>query len=383
VSFSASLPVSAAAASSVTATATDAALGDTSEFSPCLANQGGLPAASVANVSTAENAGNMVFTVTLSTAPVFSPVTVDYATSNGTATAGTDYTATTGTVTFTGAQTTQTVSVPLTNDPTDEADESLTLTLSNPSNALIGVGQGTATGTILDDDAAPTLSVATPANLLEPDAGTANQVFTVTLSAVSSLPVTVVISTLPNTATAQVDYDTKAEQLTFAPGETTKTFTVAVFGDLLDEINERYKAKLFSPSNATLATDTAEALILDNDAHPSVSIGDVTAAEGNAGSTTFTFTLTLSAPSGLQVIPRVSTINSTAVAPGDYQARTSGGAGVAVSFAPGVTSMPFAVSVKGDAVVEPTEQFFADILSVNPVATIGDGHGIGTITNDD
>jgi hypothetical protein len=383
VSFSASLGVSAASGSSVTATATDVALGDTSEFSACLANQGGLPAASVANVSASESAGNMVFTVTLSSAPVFSPVTVDYATANGTALAGSDYTATTGTVTFTGAQTTQTVSVPLTNDALDEADETLTLTLSNPSNTLIASGQGTATGTILDDDAAPTLNVANAPNVNEPDSGTVNQTFTVTLSAVSSLPVSVVIGTVPGTATAQVDYDTNAQQLTFAPGQTTKTFTVAVYGDLLDEVNEKYSAKLFSPSNATLGTDTGQATIVDDDPLPSVSIGDVADTEGNSGYKSFTFTLSLSAPSSRTVIVRVATADSTAVAPGDYTAKTNGGAGFQVSFAPGVTSMTFVVQVKGNTVVEPDEQFFVDIISINTLGTIADGHGIATILNDD
>ncbi len=384
VSYSASLAGSAAAASSVTATATDVALGDTSEFSSCVVNQGGMPAASVDNVSAAENAGNLVFTVTLSSAPVFSPVTVDYATANGTATAGSDYTATTGTVTFTGAQTTQTVSVPLINGTTDEVDETFTLTLSNPSNALIGAGQGTGTGTILDDDAAPTVNVATAPNVNEPNAGTITQTFNVTLSAASSLPVSVTIATAPNTATADVDYDTNAAHLTFAPGETLKTFQVLVFGDLLDEINiERYWAELYAPSNATLGT-FAQGGIVDNDARPSVNVGDVTAVEGNAGSTTFTFDVTLSAPSSLQIIAKVRTNDGTAVAPGDYTARLgTGGLGISLTFAPGVTSMPFAVAVKGNAVVEPDEQFFADIVSVNSTGTIGDSHGIATILNDD
>jgi hypothetical protein len=383
VSYSANLAGSAPAASSVTATATDVALGDTSEFSSCLANQGGLPAASVANVSASESAGNLVFTVTLSSPPVFSPVTVDYATADGTATAGSDYTTTTGTVTFTGVQTTQTVSVPLTSDTTDEVDETLTLTLSNPSNALIGAGQGTATGTILDDDAAPTVNVANAANVNETNAGTVNQTFNVTLSAASSLPVSVIIATLPGTATAQVDYDTKAQQLTFAPGETAKTFQVVIFGDVLDENDEKYFAKLFSPSNATLGTDTGQAFIIDNDPKPSVSVSDVTAAEGNAGTTNFTFTVSLSAVSGRTVIANVKTTDGTAIAPSDYGARTNAGLGAPLTFAPGVTSVNFVVAVKGNVVVEPNEQFTADIVSVNANATIGDGQGIGTIQNDD
>ena len=129
-----------------------------------------------------------------------------------------------------------------------------------------------------------------------------------TLSAASSLPVSVTIATAPNTATADVDYDQRRTP-TFAPGETLKTFQVSVFGDLLDEINiERYWAELYAPSNATLGT-FAQGGIVDNDARPSVNVEDVTAVEGNSGTTTFTFDVTLSAPSSLQIIAKVRTNN--------------------------------------------------------------------------
>ena len=77
-------------------------------------------------------------------------VTVDYATSNGTATAGADYTATSGTLTFAPGETAETVSVPLLDDAIDDGEETMTLTLSNASNARIA--DGTATGTINNSD---------------------------------------------------------------------------------------------------------------------------------------------------------------------------------------------------------------------------------------
>jgi hypothetical protein len=112
------------------------------------------PALSVDDPSIVEgDAGtaNLVFTVTLAPA---SPqtVTVDYATSNGTATAGDDYTAATGTLTFNPSDTTQTVTVIVASDATVEPDETLTLTLSNPSNATLS--DATGTGTITTDDVA-------------------------------------------------------------------------------------------------------------------------------------------------------------------------------------------------------------------------------------
>ena len=78
-------------------------------------------------------------------------VTVDYATSNATATAGADYTAASGTVTFSAGETSQTFTIPLLADTLDEVNETATLTLSSPTNATISDATGTLT--IVDDDA--------------------------------------------------------------------------------------------------------------------------------------------------------------------------------------------------------------------------------------
>ena len=101
-----------------------------------------------------EEAANasLAFAVTLSRAPS-GTVTVDFATSDGTATAGSDYTATSGTLAFAVGETAKTVSVPVLDDAHDEGSETLTLTLSNPSGAYLA--DGTATGTITNTDAIP------------------------------------------------------------------------------------------------------------------------------------------------------------------------------------------------------------------------------------
>ena len=94
----------------------------------------------------------MEFAVTLSR-PASGTVTVDYATADGTATAGEDYTATTGTLTFSSGEQTKTISVPLIDDAIDEGQETFTLTLSNPTQARILDGE--ATGTIINSDHMP------------------------------------------------------------------------------------------------------------------------------------------------------------------------------------------------------------------------------------
>ena len=102
------------------------------------------------------NAGtsNAGFVVTLSAQPGASTVTVNYATANGTAVAPGDYTAVaSGTLTFTGTTTTQTINVPIVGDTTVEPTETFTVTLSAPVGATIA--DGSATGTITNDDAPP------------------------------------------------------------------------------------------------------------------------------------------------------------------------------------------------------------------------------------
>ncbi len=113
-------------------------------------------------------------------------------------------------------------------------------------------------------------------------------------------------------------------------------------------------------------------------APPEISIDDVTKNEGDAGTTAFTFTVTLSGASPDTVTVDFATADGTAtVADGDYQS-TSG----TVTFVPGDTSEPITVLVNGDTKFEPNEDFFVNLS--NPVnGVIVDGQGKGTILNDD
>ena len=119
----------------------------------------GTPTLSIANVTTSnENPANLTATVTLS-AVSSQTVTVGYATANGTATATADYTAVTGTLTFNPGDTTKTLNVAILADTIDEENETFTVALSSPTNAAVSTSSGTATMTITDDDAAPTISI--------------------------------------------------------------------------------------------------------------------------------------------------------------------------------------------------------------------------------
>lgn len=328
------------------------------------------PTLSVGDVSVAESGGSATFTVSLSAASGRT-VTVSHATSNGTATAPQDYTSTSGSTSFAPGVTTRTVSVPIASDALDEADETFTLTLSNPSNATLS--DGTATGTIQDDDAPPTVSIA-GASAAE-GAGPAS--FTVSLDAASGRTVTVSYATSDGTARAPDDYASASGTLSFAAGVTSRTIDVTLVDDGLDEPDETLTLTLSSPSQATLGTASATGTVEDDDDPPAVSVDDVSAAEGSGGPTAFGFTVSLSGPSGRTVRVDWATAEDSATSPADFAAASG-----TLVFDPGVTTRPLSVEVAGDALDEDVETFFVD-LSNPDQATLGDARGVGSIADDD
>ena len=128
----------------------------------------------------------------------------------------------------------------------------------------------------------PELTIADAA-LAEGNSGSANMLFTVTLSEAAASSVTVAYATSNGTAQAGSDYTATSGVLTFAPGQNSRTIPVAVRGDLLDEAIEDLFLTLSSPAGATLADGSARGRILDDDAAPAISIGDVSVAEPDSG----------------------------------------------------------------------------------------------------
>ncbi len=321
-----------------------------------------------------------VFTVTLSQAST-QPITVQYATVDGTAKAGSDYTAASGTITFAAGQTSQTVAVPVVRDLVMESTESFTLQLSNPSGATLS--RASATGTITDDDTAtpppPSVSIGN-VSVNEGNSGTTTARFTVTLSAAASGPVTVAYQTANGTATAGSDYTAKSGTLTFAAGETSKTIDVLVTGDTQVESDETFSVRLTSATGATIATAQATGTIKNDDQPPplpTISIGNATVTEGNSGTVNMTFTVTLSQAATSPVTVQYATADGTATAGSDYNAASG-----TLTFAAGQTSKTITVAVRGDTLVEGTETFRV-VLSNATGATIASGTGTGTITDDD
>src|SRR5262249_28723575 len=152
------------------------------------------PAISVGDASVSEgNSGTTALTFTVSLdQPAFSPVTVHYVTADGTAVAGSDYQAASGDLTFPAGPTQKTVTVLVSADTLNEAAETFVVNLSSPTNATLAHGQ--ATGTILNDDPLPALSIG-DVSVTEGNSGTTAATFTVSLSAASGQTVTVNFAT--------------------------------------------------------------------------------------------------------------------------------------------------------------------------------------------
>lgn len=353
----------------------------------------GAPAAfaqsfAVSNVSANENSGNLTFTVTATPAPA-AAVQVNYATSNGTAVAGTDYTAAAGTLNFAAGVSSQTFSVAMTPDLTVEADEVLSATLSNPTGGA-SIGTATATGTLTNDDTA-VISINAPA-VNEGNVGNTALPFVLSLSnpiqGATSLTYTTAdgnnANPQLNATLADNDYLASAASVSFASDSVQPiNVNVSVVGDTEVEPNQ---SLLLNLSNLVLPAGISPAAVtfaasgvgtINNDDGTVLSINNAILLEGAAGSSTMTFTVSLTNPSKTPVTVQYVTANGTATAGSDYTADVG-----TLTFAPGVQSQTIAITIAGDAIVEGDETFTIT-LSAPTGASLGAAVGTGTISNDD
>ncbi|HYG46358.1 MAG TPA: Calx-beta domain-containing protein, partial [Allosphingosinicella sp.] len=308
---------------------------------------------------------------------------------------GADFTGGVAPTTFSGSiaagETSATVTVSVAGDTVIEANEAFTLTLTsvtNQSGIAASVGaNAVATGNITNDDT-PVLTIANVA-MAEGNGGTLTYTFTVSLDrAAPTGGVTFDIATADDSATT-ADGDYAGRTLTgqtIAAGATSYTFDVTVNGDTAFEPDEVFLVNVTSVTNATAGDSQATGTIQNDDAAPvgTFSVNDVTHDEGNSGTTNYSFTVS-------------RTGGSAGAATVDYEIVAPGGAGLAsaadfaagavftgtVSFADGETSKTISIDVQGDSDVEATETFAVNLSNATGGASIGDGTGTGTITNDD
>ena len=325
---------------------------------------------SVGDQTAVESLGEIVFEISLAGQSAM-PVTVEYATANGTANAQEDYEATTGTLTFDPGERSQTITVPLLDDAVHEATETFQLELSSPFGANLAHGVGI--GTITDDDPVPRLT-ARDATASE-DAG--ELTFEIVMTGESDRPATVDYATSDDTALAAADYEAISGTLTFVPGESSKTIAVPLLDDEVHEADETLFLTLASPDGATLPTAAdadATGTITNDDGEPTLAVADATASE-DVGKLAFVITMT--GASDRPATVDYATSDGTATATQDYVA-TAG----TLTFAPGEASKAIVVRVLGDALPEPDETLQMT-LSNAAGAAVADGVGMGTILDDD
>lgn len=195
----------------------------------------------------------------------------------------------------------------------------------------------------------------------------------VRLSEPATRAVKVHYRTVDGTATAPVDYRTRAGILRFRPGQRLGIVSVPVIGDTIDEADETFGLRLNHARGAWIARRLGVVTIVDDDGPGLVVDNPAIVPEGGVA----TFTVSLLAPSTLPVTVSYTTANGSAVATGDFVARTG-----QLAFAPGETSKTVAVSTVNDTVDEVDEYFYVRLSSPFN-AGIGDGTGFAYIDDDD
>ena len=280
-----------------------------------------------------------------------------------------------GTVSFAIGASTATITINVAGDTTVEGDEGFTVTLSSPTGATITTAS--ASSTILNDDA--TLSIAADAtSKSEGNAG--NTPFTFTVTRTGDLTGTASAAFAVTGTANATDFAggvLPSGTVSFAAGAATATITVNVLGDTAVEVDESFTVTLSSPTGATITTAAASSTVLNDDASLSIAADAASKAEGNAGNTPFTFTVTrtgilLGASSASYAV-------SGAANAADFGGVLPSGT---VSFAAGQSSAVITVNVSGDTTVEGDESFTVTLSS--PVgATITTAAASSIIVNDD
>jgi Domain of unknown function (DUF4082)/Bacterial Ig domain/Bacterial Ig-like domain (group 3)/Calx-beta domain/Cadherin-like domain/Purple acid Phosphatase, N-terminal domain len=210
----------------------------------------------------------------------------------------------------------------------------------------------------------------------EGNSGISAAILPVTLSNLSTVPVTVAYTTVDGTATAGSDYIAKSGTVTFNPGETRVDVAFAINGDLNAEANESFTVSLSNPVNATLAAAADGQVKITDDDPPIISVADISAPEGTFN-TTVTLTVKLSQSDTAPVTVNYTTVSGTAVAAVDFVPKSG-----SLYFGPGGVSLPVEITLVGDTTFEPTKEFYLD-LSGPTNATLGKSRATITILNDD
>ncbi|MCB1178108.1 MAG: hypothetical protein KDK36_11055, partial [Leptospiraceae bacterium] len=301
-----------------------------------------------------------------------------YTITGGTATGVIDYTSTSGTLIFTnGGALTQNISITINNDAFYENDETIILTLSNPSGGLnLGVNS-THTYTITNNDSAPTLAFdATSSNGSE-SIGTVN--IPVSLNTASNLSASINYSVTGGTAVGGgVDYTLASGTLNFNPGDTTKNITLTVNNDLVDEPAETIIITLDTPVGATLGTNTTHTYTInDDDLAPNVAFDSATSI-GLESVTSISVPVSLSSVSAQVATVDYSVTGGSATSGTDYNFSSG-----TLTFPAGTITQYISFAVTDDSLFEDDETIEITLSNGGNATVAGTATHTYTITNND
>ncbi|NEW60423.1 hypothetical protein GSY74_03935, partial [Sulfurovum sp. bin170] len=237
---------------------------------------------SISDVSANENSGTMTFTITISEAPIL-PITVDYSTLNGTATAGDDYVVKSDWLLFGAGISERNFEIELLDDTIYEGNENFYIQISTTETGYSTLNNGT--GTIVDNELAPLEIRSNNQSITEGDSATNDLRFKFYLNRIAPVGgVTITYNTSDNTATAGEDYNSTSGTVTIPEGESYVYVYVPIIGDLAPELQERFYLNLANTDVGTLKTTQVRGYINDNDAIE-VDITSSSVQEGNIGDT--------------------------------------------------------------------------------------------------
>ncbi len=293
-----------------------------------------------------------------------------------------------GTVSFASGESSKLITIQVLGNTLIEPDKTFSVTIFNPVNVIIDVS--TAEAIIRNDDSV--LSIASvnggsPVSISEGNSGSTTFAFIVNrtgnLDRLSSVSWSVVGSGLfPASPDDFVGGIFPSGTVSFALGESSQIIAVNVVGDLVFEDNETFTISIFNPVGATISTNSATAIIINDDSILSLTAFDSDKSEGNSGVTPFTFTVTRSGSVIGDSSATWSVVSSgtNAAIESDFEGGVfpSG----TVSFSQSETTKTITVNVVGDEIAE-SDETFTVILS-NPVnCLLGNSTIVGVIRNDD
>ena len=261
----------------------------------------------------------------------------------------------------------------LVDDQLDEDDETVVVTLGNPTGADLGATI-VHSATIGDDDAPPTVDFEVAAS--NPAEGDGTAILTVDLSEASGLDVTVPF-TVGGSAVDPDDFTIEASPLVILAGSTSGTVTVTLVDDALDEDDETLQVDLATPTNGTLGTVISHLLtVVDDDDAPMVDFAAGAQSAGEAGGAV-SLTVNLSAPSGLEVsVP--FTLAGSALETDDYAIDAS-----PLIIPAGQASADIVLTPTDDSLYEPAETVEVQLGAPNNGQSGSTTLHVVTINSDD